>query len=119
MDEDCVNQDDERIIKTLLKNEPTFSEETINFYLSYTGCKVVERSCLRLISLALHKSIDHLIDRTLSIQTEEEVKEDKKEDTVKTEEKELKCEALTKALEETSKTYEGQDIRKIFNAFLE
>ncbi|VWU52689.1 transcription initiation factor TFIID subunit 10, putative, partial [Hepatocystis sp. ex Piliocolobus tephrosceles] len=68
MDDNFINKSDEQLIKSLLQNKPTFSEELIDFYLSHNSCKVTEKSCLRLISLILHKSIDNLISSSMNLE---------------------------------------------------
>ncbi|CRH00442.1 transcription initiation factor TFIID subunit 10, putative [Plasmodium relictum] len=118
MDDNFVNEDDEHLIKTLLKNKPTFSEDLIDFYLSYNGCKVNEKSCLRLISLVLHKSLDNLINNALNLQSTE-ISNNKKEIKNISKEKELNYKELIKALKEYDENYENEEIFKNFNVFLE
>ncbi|SBT71653.1 transcription initiation factor TFIID subunit 10, putative [Plasmodium malariae] len=118
MDDNFVNEDDEQLIKTLLKNRPTFSEEFIDYYLSFNGCKVTEKSCLRLISLILHMSLDTLINNSLTLQPNEKLKDNDK-DYKNSSKVELNYKDLIKALKEFDENYKSEEITKNLNVFLE
>ncbi|SOV74463.1 transcription initiation factor TFIID subunit 10, putative [Plasmodium sp. gorilla clade G3] len=116
MDKNFVNEHDEQLIKTLLKNKPTFSEDLIDFYLSQSGCQINEKSCLRLISLVLHKSIDNIINKTISLQANESLNNEGNKKSFKNE---LNYKELVEALKQLDDTYENEELFKNFNVFLE
>ncbi|GAW81335.1 transcription initiation factor TFIID subunit 10 [Plasmodium gonderi] len=120
MDDNFVSEKDEQLLKLLLKNRPMFSEELIDYYLSYSGCSVTEKSSLRLISLILHKSLDNLVDQsTVLVPQQTSTDKDKHKDKEKKSEftKELSCKKLIKTLDEFEKNYESEEIIKKFNLF--
>ncbi|GAB66845.1 hypothetical protein PCYB_101950 [Plasmodium cynomolgi strain B] len=128
MDDNFVNDKDEQLLKLLLKNRPTFSEELIDYYLSYSGCSVTEKSCLRFISLILHKSIDkvmewkivqtNLIDQsTVLLPRDAPHGNDNQKDKESRGQlkKELNCEKLIETLKEFDQNYQSEEIVKNFN----
>ncbi|EUD68344.1 hypothetical protein C922_01364 [Plasmodium inui San Antonio 1] len=128
MDDNFVSHKDEELLKLLLKNTPKFSEELIDYYLSYSGCSVTEKSCLRFISLILHKSIDKVMERkivqsdvidqsTVPLASEAPHGNDKQKDKDTRGElkKELNCEKLIETLKEFDKNYRSEEIVKNFN----
>ncbi|CAG9474850.1 transcription initiation factor TFIID subunit 10, putative [Plasmodium vivax] len=118
MDDNFVSDKDEQLLKLLLKNRPTFSEELIDYYLSYSGCSVTEKSCLRFISLILHKSIDKLVDQsTVVLPSETPHGDDNQRDKESRGEakKELSCKKLIEALKEFDQNYQSEEIVKNFN----
>ncbi|SBT36163.1 transcription initiation factor TFIID subunit 10, putative (TAF10) [Plasmodium ovale wallikeri] len=118
MDDNFVNEEDEQLIKALLQNKPTFSEELIDFYLSQNGCKVTEKSCLRLISLILHKSIDSLVNNSLSSEAGE-TRNDTDKENKNTVKRELNYKKMIKALKEFNQNCENDETVQNLNLFFD
>ncbi|KJP87518.1 hypothetical protein AK88_02822 [Plasmodium fragile] len=130
MDDNFISDKDEQLLKLLLKNRPKFSEELIDYYLSYSGCSVTEKSCLRFISLMLHKSIDKVMERkflqsSLKLIDQSTVllpgeaphgnHNQKVNDNRGELKKELNCEKLLEAIKKFDQNYQSEEIIKNFN----
>ncbi|KEG03684.1 transcription initiation factor TFIID subunit 10, putative [Plasmodium vinckei vinckei] len=117
MDKNFVNDDDEQLIKTLLQNTPAFGEELIDFYLAHNGCKVTEKSCFRLISLFLHKSMENIINNSMSVDSNEGRNDSDKEN--RHSKKELDYDKLIKEIKKFNDNSNKDENAKNLSVFLE